>query len=252
MSCDREILRHYYVSVFLALPLYFTPLHLTIAKQSIIQWKMTVEIPQSFFLCDYVHLAPWLILGLLLLGGLNLPVSEDLVIILSGAMASVCIPEHTYSLYAWVFFCACLASWETYWIGRIYGPKLYNVRWFNRILPEHRIDKLHYYLERYGILVFIIIRFFPGGVRNALFLSSGLGKMPFWKYLLRDGVAALLSTSLLFYIGHYFGRNYRLILHYLKTYDEILVGFIIVLVVILLGIFLWHQNKSDQHPNKPQ
>lgn len=200
-----------------------------------------MDLPDGVFLCDYAHIAPWIIFVLLILGGLNFPISEDLVLILSGATASLCIPEHTYALYAWTYFVCCLSSWETYWIGRIFGPKLYQIRWFKNVLTEKRIATLHSYYEKYGIFVFIVGRFFPGGVRNALFLSSGLAKMPFPLYIARDAFAALLSTSLLFYLGFIFGQNYHVILHMLKTYEEIVLGIIIV-AITLIGIYVWKRT----------
>jgi len=197
-----------------------------------------------FSLCDYAHIAPWIILGVLLLGGLNFPISEDLVLILSGATASLCMPEYTFWLYGWTYAACCLASWETYWIGRLLGPKLYDFRWFRRFLDEKRISRLHHYYEKYGILVFIVGRFCPGGVRNALFLSSGLGKMPFGRYVLRDGFGALCSTACLFYLGYSFGINYPTVIHFIKTYDIALL-IIILLIIILLYFFTVYKAKTN-------
>lgn len=195
----------------------------------------------NYSLCDYADIAPLIIFILLLLGGLNIPISEDLVLITSGAVASMCIPEHVYSLYAWTYAACCVSSWETYWIGRLLGPKLYKIRWFSRILTEQRIEHLHTYYEKYGILVFIVGRFCPGGVRNVLFLTSGLGRMPFFKYLLRDGFAALCSSAVLFYLGYTFGSNYEAILQFIKTYDEVLLGIISILIVFAI---IYYRKKD--------
>lgn len=196
-------------------------------------------------LCDWAHSAPWIILGVLLLGGLNFPISEDLVFILSGAVASMCIPDHTVRLFIWTYVGACFASWETYWIGRIFGPKLYEIKWFNRILNPRRIERLHYYYEKYGILVFIVGRFCPGGVRNALFLSSGLGKMPFLTYILRDGIAVLISSGVMFYLGYLFGDNYEEVVDFFKKYDRL--GLALLLVVILMAVVVtyWRNRKKS-------
>lgn len=200
---------------------------------------MSVEVPSNFVLCDFASAAPWIILVLFLLGGLNLPISEDILIITTGALASLCMPEHAYSLYIWTYICCCLASWETYWIGRLYGPKLYDIKWFSKILSPQRIERLHTFYEKYGILVFLIGRFCPGGVRNALFLSSGLGKMPFPTYMLRDGLGALCATAALYYLGYTFGQNYQTILHYFKTYDEIAIGAIISIGILFVGFYFF-------------
>lgn len=149
-------------------------------------------------LCVYAHSAYWILFTLLMLSGLFLPISEELILITGGAIAGNCIPEHTLHLFLWVYAGAWLSAWEVYWIGRLAGPKLYDLRGIKRYLTKKRVDRLHHYYEKFGIFTFIVGRFLPGGVRNTLFLTSGLGKMPFMKFILRDGIACLMSSATFF------------------------------------------------------
>ena len=87
-------------------------------------------------------------------------------------------------------------------------------------MTPHRLELLRFYYAKFGILTFIAGRFFPGGVRNALFMSSGLTKMPFHLFILRDGLACVISTLTLFYIGYQFGQNLDLILDYFHRYTH--------------------------------
>ncbi|MFQ5729521.1 MAG: DedA family protein [Waddliaceae bacterium] len=170
---------------------------------------------------EQAHAAHWIFFLLIMLGGLNVPISEDIVLISAGALASIYIPENTFYLFGWLFFACWFSAWEAYWIGRLLGPKLYNIKWFSHILTAKRIERLHFYYEKFGFLTFMVGRFIPGGVRNALFMTSGLGKMPFYKFLLRDLPACLLSASFLYSLGYIFGQNAQSIIHFFKTYHTV-------------------------------
>lgn len=192
----------------------------------------------------HAHSAHWIIFVLFLLSGIGLPVSEDSLLILGGVIASTCIPEETMFLFAWLFAGSVLSAWETYWIGRYFGPKLYDIHWFHWLVTPQRIKKLHHYYEKFGVFTFIVGRFCPGGVRNGLFISAGLGKMPFIKFMLRDTFAACISISTIFYLGFYFGTNYGIIMHYLHTYTHIVLG-LLTAAAVAGGFYAWRQAKGN-------
>lgn len=194
------------------------------------------------FICQHAHSAHWMIFLLLLLAGLNVPISEDILLLGSGAIASTCIPEHTVHLFLWTWAGCWISAWEAYWIGRLLGPKLYTIKWFGHIITPKRIEKLHHYYEKFGIFAFIVGRFCPGGVRNALFMTSGLGKMPFATFLLRDGIACAISASTIFYIGYCLGDNYRVIAEYVAHYNKIIIATIAGVAATAFAIF-WIKKR---------
>lgn len=180
-----------------------------------------------------------------MLAGLSLPISEDLILLTGGAIASTCIPDETLFLFLWIYAGCWMSAWLAYSIGRYFGPKLYDIRWFRHFISPERIKRLHHYYEKFGVFTFIVGRFIPGGVRNALFMTAGLGKMPFLTFILRDGFACLISASVIFSIGYSLGENYGTVIHYIKTYNEIVVGCILAIVLVLLIIVLWKQLKKN-------
>lgn len=195
------------------------------------------------FACQHAQSAHWFLFLLLLLAGINVPISEDFILLTAGAIASVCIPEDALYLFTWVYAGCWISAWEAYWIGRYFGPKLYNIHWFHKFINQKKIDRLQFYYEKFGVFTFIAGRFIPGGVRNALFMTAGLGKMPFLKFVLRDGLACLISSSTLFYIGYTFGENYQTVIKYLSTYDKI--AFLCIATIALaLAVYLWKNAKS--------
>ncbi len=196
------------------------------------------------FICEYAPTAPWIIFGLLLLAGFCLPISEDLLLLTGGALASSCAPEHIPALFIWTFFGCWLSAWEAYWIGRLLGPKLYQIRLFGRLLPPHRVERLHEYYERFGVFTFIVGRFIPGGARNALFMTSGLGKMPFLKFIIRDGFACLISSTTLFYLGYKLGENFKEVLLLFERYRYMVLAGIAFVLCCAVLIYKKTRNGS--------
>lgn len=192
------------------------------------------------FIFENAQYAHWIVFGALMLAGLNVPISEDLMIIFSAVLAATVIPENTYKLFLGVFLGCYLSDWVCYWIGRRFGPKLWNIRWFAKTFDPKKIDQVHQYYARYGFLTLLIGRFIPFGVRNGLFLTAGLGKMPFGKFILSDGIACILSNTVLFTLAYTVGKNYQVLLDALKTLNIFLFS---AFVVSIIG-FIWYKRKK--------
>ena len=191
------------------------------------------------FATEHAEHAHWLFGFLILLGGLNVPISEDIVLISAGALASTLLPEIAVYQYTILFFFCWFAAWEAYWIGRRLGPKLYDIHWFSRILTPKKIERLHHYYEKFGIWAFIVGRFIPGGVRNGLFMTAGLGKMPFKRFILRDLPACFISTAFLFTLGYFFGHHSQEIIASFHAYERT----ILIIVALTLCIYATYRYR---------
>lgn len=189
------------------------------------------------YVCEHPDMAHFVIFGLILFTGINVPISEDFLLLAAGFVASVCMPEKALSFYVWIYAACLFAGWEAYWIGRLAGPKLFSIAFFRRILINERMERLSKYYKKYGLLTFIVGRFIPGGVRNALFMSSGLLKMPFHVFMMRDFIGCLIASATIYYIGYTCGDNYDIIVYYLKRYEQFVVG-LVLLAVCAVGIIV--------------
>jgi membrane protein DedA with SNARE-associated domain len=193
--------------------------------------------------CQHANDAYWLVFAILFLAGLNIPISEDIVLITAGALARTCLQDDLFFFFLCCYLAAWMSAWQVYWIGRLLGPKLYAISWFKRMASPDRIERLHYYYERYGIWTFIGGRFIPGGVRNALFLTCGLGKMPFFRFVSRDAVAAFFSTVWLFGIGYLFAEHHQAVMRFFKKYN--LVAIAVIALLIVIWVIRRQMNKSE-------
>lgn len=189
------------------------------------------------FTSEHTHLAHLIFFSLLMLAGLNIPISEDLLVLSGGYIASACPVNQVIPLYLAIFFGCWISSWEAYWIGRRFGPNLYEMRWFKRFITPEKIQKLNRYFEKFGILTFIVGRFIPGGFRNVLFMGAGLGKMKFTTFLARDICGCFLSSLTLFSLGYSFQRNADHLASFLNGYKYVVFFTISALLLALIYAF---------------
>ncbi|MDF2576574.1 MAG: putative rane protein [Chlamydiales bacterium] len=191
---------------------------------------------------DYAH---WIIFGALMLAGFNVPISEDLMLIISGVLASTVVPENTTKLFLGVFLGCYLSDWEAYWLGRLLGPKLWEIKWFSKMVPKERFEQVSRFYDKRGFLVLLIGRFIPFGVRNALFITAGMMKMHFGKFILSDGIACLISNSTLFYLAYTVGKNYDLLLEKVKTFNILIFSIFLIAITAFLIRKIWIKKKSQ-------
>lgn len=194
------------------------------------------------FLFEHAAYAHWIVFGALMLAGFNIPISEDLMIIMSALLASTVIPENTAKLFLAVFLGCYLSDWVCYGIGRTLGRRLWSFRFFAKTFDPKRLDQIQNYYEKYGIWTLILGRFIPFGVRNGLFLTAGMGRMPFLKFILSDGLACLISNTTLFTLTYTLGRNYTLLFGWLKAFNLVLFALFLITVISVI----WYKRRQTQ------
>ncbi len=192
------------------------------------------------FLNQYVTYAPLLVFILLLLAGLNLPLSEDLIIITSAFLARSNV-ELTYNFYIALLAGVIISDHMAYWIGNRIGHGLHK-KYLQKFLSPAKLERVHFYIKKYGIFSFIICRFIPFGVRNTLFISSGIMRMKYGLFALFDGIAAIISVSTLYFLFFRLGasmeRPYRILG---------IVLFVLLLIVVSIGIFKLYRTWKQGH-----
>ncbi len=182
-----------------------------------------------------IQYAHYIIFGALLLAGFNIPVSEDAMLFISAILASQ-NPEFLVHLFLAVYLGAYFSDLICYSLGRLLGPKLFEIRFFANMVSQERIDKISAYYHQYGVVTLILGRFIPFGVRNALFLTAGLGKMQFIKFALSDWLACTISTVVFFTLYYHYGES---VIDYIKQGNMIFFA----IALIFLGVF-WYRKKQ--------
>ncbi len=188
-----------------------------------------------------VAMAPYLIFGLLFLAGFNIPVSEDVMLFISAILAAK-NPEYMPQLFIGVFLGAYISDLICYAVmGRYLGSKIFKMKLFASMASPEKIDKVHSFYEKYGIITLLVGRFIPFGVRNALFLTAGLGKMNAWKFALSDLLACTISCVTFFWLYYTYGNT---VIEYVKKGNIIIFS---IAAILAIGIII---KKKTSKPSK--
>ncbi len=152
----------------------------------------------------HVVYAPIIIFLILFLSGFGLPFSEDILVVLSGVLAS----QHDAMLiflYVGVFFGAYAGDSATYWLGRIFGVKLLRTRWLKNQINPDKFNTVGQLFAKKASLVIVLGRFVPFGMRMLVSLTAGTTKFDYKKFVVFDALAVLLTTGLTFSLAYHFG-----------------------------------------------
>ncbi|MFZ4482186.1 MAG: DedA family protein [Rhodoferax sp.] len=173
--------------------------------------------------------------------GIGLPMNEDIVLLaaaaltLKGVMDPV--PLMVVAWFGLVGGDALVFHW-----GHRFGTRLLRMRFFARIVPEARLQRMQVTMRHYGPAYIFVVRFMPG-VRTALFLAAGSLKMPYRHLFIYDGLAALIELPLLVYGVRYVGGRWEEILALIHRFQGIIVP---AVVVLLLAMWLYRRFKSKE------
>ena len=169
------------------------------------------------FILGHKSHAPWIVFSLIILAGLNIPISIDVVMVLTAFMAATLLPEYTEILFISILFGTYISASLCYWVGRIVGSRLLRIPYFSKLLPNERLKKLKAFYTKYGLLALMIGRFIPFGIRNCLFMTTGMSRLNFRSFLLRDALASTLWASTCFFSFYHLGQNFEALLSIVKT-----------------------------------
>jgi membrane protein DedA with SNARE-associated domain len=157
------------------------------------------------WISQYTEFYPLVAIILLLLASLSIPLSEDLIII-TGALLCRGDPSMLIPTFAALYCGVIMSDYIPYTMGKYIRKGTLKSNFFTRLFSQRRLDKMHHYLEKFGIFTFIVCRFIPFGVRNTLFMSSGFFGLRLRRFAVFDLTAATINVSTLFFLVYHFGE----------------------------------------------
>ena len=192
------------------------------------------------WIAQHANYAHWYLFVAILLAGFNLPFSIDVLVLVSAFLAATIVPEHTGILFFCILFGCYFSALCSYWVGRICGNYLLHWRFFAKLLSSERREKMQGFYKKYGLLSLMLGRFIPFGVRNCLFMSSGMSKVHFGKFMLMDALACSVWCSLFFYAFYKLGQNRDVLWEYLKTFNLLIFA---AFSVTVIGA-IWYKSRK--------
>jgi membrane protein DedA with SNARE-associated domain len=189
------------------------------------------------------HTMAAVLLALLLVSGLGMPIPEDIPLLAAGYLCYLGRDEPG-GLSLWFMipatFVAVLgADFLIYYLGRRYGHHLPKMRLLSRYLTPERLAQAQLKFHNHGGKTLFVARFMPG-LRAPAFFSAGVFKIPFWKMLVFDGSAALISVPTLVLLAYIFGAQ---IAKVRKMAGQVQLAVAVAIVLTIVVIVFWKTRK---------
>lgn len=169
---------------------------------------------------------------------------EDIPIVFAGIAAGRKIVRLDL-VWATCYAGVLLADQCVYWIGYFFGPKILSAgsksRLFRSATPEKIAEVREGLRKRSLPIIFVSRHLFP--VRSVTFLTAGALRVPVLEFLFADALAALVSVTIVLYLGYYLGEQMtpEVIRHLLREAHFYFLGF----CVFCLGVwYLRHKRNA--------
>jgi membrane protein DedA with SNARE-associated domain len=195
-----------------------------------------------------------LVFVILLLCGFGFPLPEDVVLVTGGVLAWLSSPLEEATFRAMfhdrglqgmiaIGLAGILAGDSViYWLGRGLGAHVAEHPLLRRLVTPEKLERVETLLRRRGKIVVIVARYLPG-LRAPTYFTVGHSRLPYWKFVLFDGVAALVSAPLWVCLGFYFGSDIeRAAREASRAGHYVLIGLAVVLAALL---FRWLQARRN-------
>ncbi|MBA4706923.1 DedA family protein [Aquitalea sp. FJL05] len=191
------------------------------------------------FFTGYGYVA---VFTVLLVCGFGIPIPEDITLVAGGIISGLGYADVD------VMFLVGMAGVLAgdgimFAAGRFYGHKVQRFRPIARILTQERFEAVQEKFEKYGTWVLFVARFLPG-LRSPIFITAGMTRrVPYWRFLLMDGFAALISVPVWVYLGHYGATQREWLMHMVHRGQVGILSAVGVLLTVLLIVYLCRRKK---------
>ena len=171
------------------------------------------------------------ILLLLSAAGLGVPISEDLVLLIAGALASQGVTRYVPTLLVG-YFGVIFGDGLIYHWGKKLGPAAYEHRLVRKVISRERAGKLHSHFARHGFWTVVVGRHMPG-LRAPVFFLAGASGVRFATFLIADMLSAAVTVPAVVTLGYLFGEHLDDIRRTLHEVNWMIAG------AALLGVGVW-------------
>lgn len=184
---------------------------------------------------------------LLILGGIGVPFfPEDLILIACGVMISMNIVKPVPAIL--ISYAGLIVSdFMLYWAGRKFGRKIVTNHRFEKILSPAKFLIIEKKFRRHSTVIMLLGRLLIG-FRTQVFLLSGITRVSMTKFLIIDSLGSAVVLSIMITAG-YLGGKFLESVQKGMLYMEYIVGFLVVVAVILLIVYLSYKYMTKSGNN---
>lgn len=187
------------------------------------------------------------IVGFLILTGCGLPIPEEVPIIAAGVLSRATL--NPWLALASCFVGALLGDMVMYGIGRKFGRRLLQGHGLvGKLLSPERESEIEEQFRRHGLKVLFVARFLVG-VRSPIYLTAGILKVPFRRFVVADAVCAAIVIPIFFGLSYAFSDHINTFWQWLRNAELAVTITLGVGAVIGYLVFRRFRRRLEQaHP----
>ena len=179
----------------------------------------------------------------LMICGAGLPLPEDITLVAGGVIAGLGY-ANVHAMFALAMFGVLLGDCAIFLLGHHYGARMLQWRLVARVLTPSRYAKVQEKFARYGNRMLFIARFLPG-MRTTVYLTAGTShRVSFLRFLLIDGLAALISVPFWVYLGYFGADNHAWLDKWVRRGQGSLWTLVGLLLLALLVLWWRHRRLA--------
>ncbi len=186
----------------------------------------------------------------LLLCAVGAPLPEDVTLVAGGVIAGLGY-ANVHLMFFLAMFGVLVGDLTMFALGHHFGARMLRWRLVARVLTPKRYATVQQKFARYGNRLLFTARFLPG-MRTAVFITAGLThRVSVWRFLLFDGLAALISVPIWVYLGFAGADNHEWLLKWLHRGQA---GLWVILALLLVGVggYLWYRSRHAGQAVDPE
>ena len=143
-------------------------------------------------------------------------------------------PVNMWTLMGVCYFAVYLSDTLVFSIGKYLGKYLLKYKWMQKQVSGKAYITVQKWFEKYGSWCCGIFRFTPG-LRFPGHMWCGMVGIPMWKFLLIDGLVALVSVPTQVYLVATYGES---IIGYIQEVKYITAG------IALIAFIIWYVRRK--------
>ena len=193
------------------------------------------------FFVQYGYAAVFFVL---VICGFGVPIPEDLTLVTGGVISGL-----GYTRSHWMVVVGMLGVLAgdgfMFVAGRLWGQKILKFKPIARVMTPKRYAQVQEKFDKYGNWVLFVARFLPG-LRTAVFVTAGISrKVSYTRFILMDGLAALVSVPVWLYFGEYGAHNIDWLMAKMHSLQSGIFTVLGILAVVLAW-FWWKKRQRLQ------
>ncbi|HEY2992241.1 MAG TPA: DedA family protein [Methylomirabilota bacterium] len=178
----------------------------------------------------------------LFLGGIGVPLPEEVAVLTAGVLA------HEQVVRWWLALPVCVLGVLSgdvvlYWAGRHWGERVLGWWPVRRILSVERERTLTEAYRRHGVKIVFSARHVMG-LRAAAFLTAGIVRVPFPRFIAADALASMIGVPISFGLAFFFTDQLEQIMADVHRAERWALLLLFVAFAVWITVLAWRQGVA--------